>query len=551
MILAAGFGSRLLPYTHHTPKPLFPIGGRPVLDILIKSLEKSGCEAIIINTHHLYTKIVKFIHEQEYKIPVTVCYENKILGTGGAVKNVSDFWDHRPFMVINSDILTNIDFKDIYKFHLNHDHPATLVLYDDKNFNTVSVSHEYFINDFHNTSAGSLNLTFTGIQVLDPEILDYIPDNQFYSTIDAFKKMINQGKQIKAYIANQYWWKDIGTPDSYTSASIEFMSIKIFSRLWGDCSNIKTTQLKGDGSDRKWYRVQDGENTLIMADHGIRQEPKAVSEVDAFIDIGCHLYNKGIPVPKIHMYDRFSGLVFMEDLGSNHLENLVKQAENNDKIISLYKNVIDALAHMAAAGVRDFDLSWTYQTKRYDKNLILEKECRYFTDQYLQNYLGLSLGFEDFKEEFELLADKTLEFEVTGFIHRDMQSRNIMNKDKRFYFIDFQGARLGPVQYDISSLLIDPYVKLPDFIQNQLISYYVQQISSHTCVDPEKLLKGFMFTSITRNLQILGAFSFLSLKKNKPLFKQYIPAAVQSLKINLSRQAGSLFPKLKHTMEKL
>ena len=546
MILAAGFGTRLLPYTHHTPKPLFSIGGQPVLDIIIKNLENSGCEAIVVNTHYLHDKIVNFIQNQEYKIPVTTCYENEILGTGGAVKNVSDFWDNQPFMVINSDILTNIDFHDVYKFHLNHDYPATMVLYDDKNFNSVSVSHDCFVNGFNCGCSSDFKQTFTGIQVFDPEILEYIPDNQFYTSIDAFKQMMNKGKQIKAYIPKQYYWKDIGTPETYISASIELMSTKVFAKT----HNIEIKQLKGDGSDRKWYRIQAGEKTLIIAEHGITQDIKVRAEVDAFIDIGTHLYNKGIPVPKIHLYDRFSGLVFMEDLGNNHLENLVKQCKNNDKIISFYKSVIDNLVHMAVLGAEKFNLSWTYQTKKYDRELILEKECCYFTNEFLQNYLGISLGFKDFQEEFEFLADKTLEYEITGFIHRDMQSRNIMNKNNRFYFIDFQGGRLGPVQYDLSSLLIDPYVELPYSIQNRLISYYIKKISSYADINPDKFLKGLMFTSITRNLQMLGAFSFLSLKKNKPQFKQYIPTAVKSLKTGLYR-AGGLFPKLKQILEKI
>ena len=105
MILAAGFGKRLLPFTEHTPKALFPVGGRPLLDIIINNLQDSGCQAIIINTHHLYQKIDSFIAQQKYTIPVYTQYEPVILGTGGAVKNVADFWDDNPFMVINGDIV--------------------------------------------------------------------------------------------------------------------------------------------------------------------------------------------------------------------------------------------------------------------------------------------------------------------------------------------------------------------------------------------------------------------------------------------------------------
>ncbi len=91
MILAAGLGTRLLPLTEKKPKPLFPIVGRPLLDILICNLQDSGCEAIMINTHHLAEMIDDFIKSQSYNIPVILRYESTILGTGVAIKNVEDF----------------------------------------------------------------------------------------------------------------------------------------------------------------------------------------------------------------------------------------------------------------------------------------------------------------------------------------------------------------------------------------------------------------------------------------------------------------------------
>ena len=97
LILAAGYGTRLRPYTDFTPKPLFTIDGRPLLDILITQLIEAGCSGIIINTHHLHQKIEAFIAEQNYAVPVHLRHETRILGTGGAIKNVSDFWDDKPF----------------------------------------------------------------------------------------------------------------------------------------------------------------------------------------------------------------------------------------------------------------------------------------------------------------------------------------------------------------------------------------------------------------------------------------------------------------------
>ena len=140
MILAAGLGKRLRPFTANIPKPLFPVAGRPLLDIIIRNLQHAGCEAIIINTHHLYKKIDSFLSGHTYSIPVVTRYEPLLLGTGGAIKNVADFWDDQPFMVVNSDILTDIDLGDVYDFHLKHKYTTTLVLHDYKKFNKVSIN---------------------------------------------------------------------------------------------------------------------------------------------------------------------------------------------------------------------------------------------------------------------------------------------------------------------------------------------------------------------------------------------------------------------------
>ena len=93
LILSAGFGTRLRPYSNQTPKPMFTLAGRPLLDWHIRSLEALQCNAVAVNTHHLHEAIEDFVRSQNYSIPVHVCHEPDLLGTGGAIKNLSDFWD--------------------------------------------------------------------------------------------------------------------------------------------------------------------------------------------------------------------------------------------------------------------------------------------------------------------------------------------------------------------------------------------------------------------------------------------------------------------------
>ncbi len=563
LILAAGLGTRLKPYTESTPKPLFTLAGRPLLDIIISRLIDASCKAIIVNTHHLHQRITAYLAGKNYTIPVFTRHELDILGTGGAIKNVADFWNDSPFMVINSDIFTDIDLKKVYEFHLKHPHPATLVLCNDPVFNTVTVDPNGFVQSFDKHFSQNMaiaphfhgsprfktendkKLTFTGIQVLNPEVLEMIPDNVFSSIIDIYKKILSQKKKIPAFIAKDSYWKDLGTPERYRQVVFDYMAPKAFKRAFPGRVNRKIvrTALSGDGSDRRWYRVTDGSGSLVMVDHGIKRDD-STCETDAFVSIGLHLKSKGIPIPKIHLFDTFSGHVFMEDLGDINLQALVKNTKNQDHVVSHYKVLIQQIGKLSIDGRNGFNPAWTYQTAGYTEDLILEKECRYFVDAFLKNYLGMAIRFNDLEDEFKYLADKALKFSINGFMHRDMQSRNIMVKKDRFYFIDFQGGRLGPIQYDLASLLIDPYVNLPRPVQNTLLKYCVDTLSPVFRVDPNHFLSCYQYCAVTRNLQILGAFGFLCRIKKKTYFEKYIPNAIKTLKHQLSVLQREEFPTL-------
>ena len=567
MILAAGLGTRLLPLTEKRPKPLFPILDRPLIDILIRTLEGAGCHAIVINTHHLADMIDQFVSSQTYDIPVVMRYEPTILGTGGAIKNVEDFWNDEPFLVINGDIFTDIDLEEAYRFHLSHTHPVTLVLHDFAQFNHVWVAQDDNVIGFGHkepcppsrdeqqqdilqgedaerslsneisktTEADYRKLAFTGIQIIDPQALRFVPRETSYSIIDVYCRMIHEGTRIKGFIARSHYWHDIGTMSGYRGATREALARKALEAVFpGDEKGVAWSKLKGDGSDRTWYRVTRGNDSLVMVDHDPCAEPE-VCEADSFAAIGRHLYDRGIPVPRIFAYDRPSGLLVLEDLGDLNLQRLVHRSVNAEEVDRHYRSVIDLLIVMGVEGAKGFDIKHTYQTPYYDRELILEKESRYFVNAFLNGYLGLKTEFENYQGEFELLAQGAIEHPYNGLLHRDFQSRNILVKQGSYYFIDFQGARLGPLLYDLASLLIDPYVALPQTVQDRLLEYYLKRLSDHMTVDEDKCLHAYQHCAINRNLQIMGAFAFLSRNKGKKTFENYIPPALESLKRNLQR----------------
>jgi aminoglycoside/choline kinase family phosphotransferase len=149
-----------------------------------------------------------------------------------------------------------------------------------------------------------------------------------------------------------------------------------------------------------------------------------------------------------------------------------------------------------------------------------------------------------FREEFERIAEGAVRYGVTAFMHRDMQSRNIMMNGAGPRFIDFQGGRIGPVQYDLASLLIDPYVALPELLQERLLAACADRLGRSGPIDRWNFTEGYRYCALARNLQMLGAFGFLTRVKGKHGFAPYIPVALQALSKNLAKAGAENFPDL-------
>ena len=427
-------------------------------------------------------------------------------------------------------------------------------MHDAPEFNTVCVNAEDFVTAFAcrgKAPAGQRSMAFTGIHVIDRRVLDFLPHQGPAHIIDVYQRLLAHGMRIKAYIVHGHYWQDIGTAERYQAAAFDQMAPLAFQAAFGhrpERAAIRRHPLQGDGSDRRWYRLEAEDRTLIMVDHGIRNQP-GQQEVDAYVDIGRHLGSKGIHVPRIFLHDGCAGLVFVEDWGDEHLQTAIRRSDERHKE-QFYQQVIDQWSTMAVAAGRDFDPAWTFQTACYDRQVILERECRYFAEAFLQGYLDWSQTYDALREEFERLADEIMDAQIEGFLHRDFQSRNIMVHNGRIGIIDFQAGRLGPIQYDLAALLIDPYTALPEHLQGRLRDYALARLETLCPVDQEKFLRGYSLCAISRNLQILGAFAFLSHSKGKRQFEAYIPTAVSSLVRNLS-QVAVLFPKLSATADRL
>jgi aminoglycoside/choline kinase family phosphotransferase/dTDP-glucose pyrophosphorylase len=550
LILAAGFGTRLTPHSLTFPKALFPVAGIPVLGRTLGSLKRAGCTAVAVNAHHLADHIRSYLAENDFGIPVTLSVEPEILGTGGAIRYLAGFWDDDPFMVINADIVTDIDLAEVYRRHRMQEARVTLVMHDRAPFNQVWVDERNRITGFKRFAATGVpgrhrEMAFTGIHVMDTAVIRRIPGDGFCDIIAVYRQMLDDGVPIYAHVVHNHYWQDMGTPDRYREAVVTAMAPGVFRSVFPDSldSEILCHELTGDGSDRTWFRLTAGPNRLILADHGITTTLPG-SEVNAFVRIGMHLGARGLPVPRIHAHDDFSGLVFLEDLGDCHLQQKARRAPGGIGTETLYRQVIDTLLDLTIKAADNFDPGWTCQSPAYDMALIREKECRYFVDAFLNGFLELAVDFDDLAAEFEHLAEAAIEHGLTGLIHRDFQSRNVMIQDGRPYLIDFQGARTGPIQYDLASLLIDPYAGLDPDLQQRLLAYAVEKVARLFKCAPERFIRGYRYCAVTRNLQMLGAFGFLSRIKGKKSFERWIPAAANMLAGHVRTADQRAFPKL-------
>ena len=540
LILAAGFGSRLLPYTRKLPKPLFTLLSKPLLEHVIEKLVVAGCDQILINTHHLHEQIKAFVEQKEYTINIQTIFEPVILDTGGAIANAKPFLDKNPFFVINADIISSIDLKEVYAFHQKSNCMATLVLHDHTKFNKVGIDTRGFIQNFDSKTNG---LAFTGIQVLSPQIYDHFPDKKVFSSISVYQSLCSQN-QVKAFVEPDIFWSDIGTPASYCLTSLLTLAASTFGIKQKKIKKIHIDKLAGDGSDRDWYRATYKNKSKVICDHGICiSQSEERLQLNAFINIGNHLFSKGIPLPSIINHDKLSGMVILDDLGDVHLETQIRHKNSTSETLKLYKEVIDRLIDFSIKGFQGFKKEWTCQTETYSKELIIEKECRYFMEAFIQNYKKLSVTFNEFSNEFDHISTQALKHGFIGLMHRDMQSRNIMIHNHQIYFIDYQSARTGPLQYDLASLLIDPYVNLNEQIKKDLLHYTMEKLKL-TIEKQQNFLDCYQYCCLTRNLQFLGAFSFLSQIKKKKKFEPYIPDAVKSLKRIISNLNTDKIPKL-------
>jgi N-acetylmuramate 1-kinase len=291
--------------------------------------------------------------------------------------------------------------------------------------------------------------------------------------------------------------------------------------------DIIINPLLSDGSSRLFSRLSCSPDypSFILMQNPPNTEFKKKENI-AYLRIGKHLNNKGLPIPEIYEYDLSSGSFLLEDFGDINLQKAVSCTKDR---IGLYEKVLEILMRLGFEGAHGFDTNWCCQTTTYDRSVMRQYESDYFRDSFLKNFLGIKSEFPELEPSFEHLATMASEADNHYFLHRDFQSRNIMIKDNRIGILDWQGGRLGPLAYDLASLYSDPYVNLTEKEREQICDQYVSLLRKTKSYSVESFKKYFPYLTIQRNLQILGAYSYLFKVQGKSYFEQFIPPAIKSL----------------------
>jgi aminoglycoside/choline kinase family phosphotransferase/choline kinase len=533
IILAAGLGTRLRPVTEQLPKPLVPVADRSLLENVLLNLKEAGIEEVAVNTHHLPERMAAFVEGLSDASQIQLFHEPEILGTGGALVNAREFLSESDcFLLHNGDVLTDLDLSQLIAEHQQHLPLATMVLTAGHENKVLASSDGVILDILGKVGAeaqeGSRLLTYTGIAAISPRIFDYLPPEGPASLPAALIAAIrSEPGCVRALCPQELYWNDIGTLQRYLQANRDVLEGKLELPLSPAASGLEL--LVEQGSDRKFFRMPAGEKSYVLM-----FSPPEDPDNRRYIEIGKFLGERELGSPQIIASTDDAAAALLEDLGDDRLFDLVRDEQNATRLESLYSRVVSFGARLAVRGTADLAQCPAANSRALDY-----EQLRWETDYFRENFLERMLGFgrEDtapLDAEFDALA-RAVEQQPYVFMHRDFQSQNIIIKDGQVRIVDFQGARRGPLAYDLASLLKDAYVELPAELRGQLREQYREELArlGGPEITADEFRRHFVLAGLQRNMQALGAFGFLSLVKGKQSFKRFVDPGLRRLRQGL------------------
>jgi aminoglycoside/choline kinase family phosphotransferase len=290
------------------------------------------------------------------------------------------------------------------------------------------------------------------------------------------------------------------------------------------------TSLPLSGSDRKYYRVINGNISAI----GVYNSDK--KENNAFIEFTQFFRQNGLNVPELLGVNQETDTWLLSDLGDTtlfaKLTSARKEGNWTPELTATYKAILRDLIDFQILGKKGFVFNHCYPRPAFDKQSMLW-DLNYFKYYFLR-LAHIPYDEQALENDFDAFSDFLLQTDCTYFLYRDLQSRNLMLHNDKIFFIDYQGGRQGALQYDVASLLYDAKADIPTNIKSELLAYYCQQAEAKLGVQASDFLTYFYAYVYIRIMQAMGAYGYRGFFEQKAHFLLSIPYAIGNLQWLLS-----------------
>ncbi len=305
----------------------------------------------------------------------------------------------------------------------------------------------------------------------------------------------------------------------------------------GKPAPLSITPLPPSGSARLYFRCTYNNGETLIASYN-----PDVKENTAFYTFSHHFKKIGLPVPALLARNSTFEYFILEDAGEKTLLDIRLQEGLSERVKQLYIKAIEDLVKFQVEGIKGLDLTVSFPTDRFDKRSIMW-DLNYFKYYFIKTN---NIIFDEnlLENEFNALAEQLLEADSAFFMYRDFQARNIMVKGNNLSYIDFQGGRRGPLQYDVVSLLYQAKANLPDVFRKELLNFYFEKLQEKIPKQKNRFLKTYPLFICFRLMQVLGAYGYRGIYQRKGHFLQSIPYALKSLDKVLTNYPISEYPLL-------
>lgn len=327
-----------------------------------------------------------------------------------------------------------------------------------------------------------------------------------------------------------------------------YMTIEILKELYTSHTGHqpdKIEELPCSGSNRRYFRLY-GMPTLIGVNGTSTEENRT------FLYMAKHFREKGLPVPQIFAQSQDGIYYLQEDLGDTLLFDAIKQGRQSGVFSKEEKQLLHQAIRMLPViqfeGAKGMDFSYCYPQEAFNRRNILW-DLNYFKYCFLKT-CGIEFQEDKLEDDFQTMTNILLKSDSESFMYRDFQSRNIMVKENKLWFIDFQGGRKGPIYYDVASFLWQAKANYPESLRKELLEEYIKALQTYKRIDRESFLNELRHFVLFRTMQVLGAYGFRGNFEKKPHFIQSIPFAIDNLQ-KILQEDYSEYPYLCRILKEL